>query len=141
MTEMTRILLVGYDPETEDFSDPARPPGLSATKIQAGIRFGVAQMRERCWEVDVCLIRFQEAPETAAPIVERQLKSAAYDCVVIGGAIRLPSNYLVFEAVINAVHQAAPAAAIAFNSRPEESADAAGRRLTTRQDHRSAEPT
>ena len=132
---MTRILLVGYDPETEDFSDPARPPGLNAEKVQAGIKFGLEQMRERGWEVDLCLIRFQETAETAGPIVERQLRSAAYDCVVIGGGIRLPNNNLVFEAVINAVHRAAPAAAIAFNSGPEESADAAGRWLTTRQNH------
>ena len=130
---MTRILLVGYDPQTEDFSEPGRPPGLTAEKIEAGIEFGVEQMRKRGWEVDVCKIRFQETAQTAGPIVERQLKSAAYDCVVIGGGIRLPMNYLVFEAVINAVHRAAPAAAIAFNSGPEESADAAGRWLTTGQ--------
>ena len=132
---MTRILLVGYDPQTEDFSEPGRPSGLNAEKIEAAIEFGVEQMRGRGWEVDICLIRFQETAETAGPIVERQLRAAAYDCVVIGGGIRLPMNYLVFEAVINAVHRGAPAAAIAFNSGPEESADAAGRWLTTRQNH------
>ena len=137
---MTRILLISYDPETEDFSEPGRPPGLSAEKIQAGIKFGLEQMRERGWEVDVCLVPFQDRAETVGATVERQLRSAAYDCVVIGGGVRLPSNYLVFEAAINAVHRAAPAAAIAFNSGPEESADAAGRWLTTRQNHRSAEP-
>jgi hypothetical protein len=130
---MTRILLVGYDPETEDFSEPGRPSGLTADKIEAGIEFGVEQMRERGWEVDVCKLRFQETAETAGAIVDRQLRSAAYDCVVIGGGIRLPMNYLVFEAVINAVHRGAPAAVIAFNSGPEESADAAGRWLTTGQ--------
>jgi hypothetical protein len=36
---------------------------------------------------------------------------------------------LLLEAVINAVHQAAPGAAIAFNTRPEDSADAAARWL------------
>jgi hypothetical protein len=132
---MTRILLVGYDPQTEDFSEPGRPPGLNAEKIEAGIKLGVEQMRQRGWKVDICKIRFQETAETAGPIVERQLKSAAYDCVVIGGGIRLPNNYLVFEAIINAVHRGAPTAAIAFNSGPEESADAAGRWLTTRQNH------
>ena len=34
---MTRILLVGYDPETVDFADPALPPGMTAEKIRAGI--------------------------------------------------------------------------------------------------------
>jgi len=33
----------------------------------------------------------------------------------------------MFEAVINAVHRAAPGAAIAFNTHPEDSADAAAR--------------
>lgn len=127
---MVRILQVGYDPKTEDFSEPGRPPGLNAEKIEAGIEFGVEQMRHRGWQVDVCRIPFQETPETVAARVERYLRSAAYDCVVIGGGIRLPGNYLVFEAVINAVHRGAPTAAIALNSGPEESAEAVGRRLT-----------
>lgn len=132
---MTRILLLGYDPDTEDFSAPGRPPGLSAEKIKAGVRFGVEQMRGRGWEVDTYLIRFQDEAETVYSLVERQIKSSTYDCVVIGGGVRLPANYLVFEAVINAVHRAAPAAAIAFNSGPEESADAAGRWLKAGQGH------
>ena len=124
---MTRILLIGYDPETEDFSEPGRPPGLTAEKIQAGIKLGVERMRERGWEVEVGLIRFQDKPETVGQFVESKLSSADYDCVVIGGGVRLPNNYLVFEAVINAVHRGAPKAGIAFNSGPEESAEAAGR--------------
>ena len=31
---MTRVLLVGYDPETVDYSNPALPPGMSAEKIR-----------------------------------------------------------------------------------------------------------
>ena len=59
--------------------------------------------------------------ETAGPDVERRLKAQAYDCVVIGAGIRLPPRSLsMFEAVINAVHRAAPDAAIAFNTCPEE---------------------
>jgi hypothetical protein len=62
--------------------------------------------------------------------VERILKGQAYDCVVIGAGIRLPPPSLsLFETVINAVHRAAPAAAIAFNTRPEDTADAAARWL------------
>ena len=32
---MTRILLVGYDPEAVDFSDPALPPGMTDEEIRA----------------------------------------------------------------------------------------------------------
>jgi hypothetical protein len=36
-----------------------------------------------------------------------------------------PHSLSMFEAVINAVHRAAPNPAIAFNTRPQDSADAA----------------
>jgi hypothetical protein len=41
----------------------------------------------------------------------------------------LPRGLALFETVINAVHKAAPNASIAFNTRPEDSADAAARWL------------
>jgi hypothetical protein len=124
---MTRILLVGYDPDAVDFSDPALPPGMTAEKIRAGIAAALKQFAARGWEADVGFIR---PDETAGPTVERLLASTSYDCVVIGAGIRLPPRRVaVFEAVINAVHKAAPGAAIAFNTTPENSADAAARWL------------
>ncbi len=47
---MTRVLFVGYDPETVDFSDPALPPGMTAEKIHAGIAVAMKQFAERGWE-------------------------------------------------------------------------------------------
>ena len=84
-------------------------------------------MTYRGWEADVCYIR----PDgTARQAVEHHLASAKYDCIVIGAGVRLPAPRLAdFEAVINAVHKAAPAVAIAFNTRPEDSADTAARWL------------
>ena len=105
---MMRILLVGYDPETVDFSDPALPPGMTAEKIRAGIGVALRQFAERGWQADVSLIR---PDDTAGPTVERQLASTSYDCIVIGAGVRLPPERLaLFEAVINAVHKAAPRA-------------------------------
>ena len=124
---MKRVLLVGYDPETVDFADPALPPGMNAAKIFAGVELTLTQMRARGWEAEVCYIR---PDATAGPAVERALAAKAYDCVVIGAGVRLPPKSLVlFEAVVNAIHRAAPGAAIAFNTRPDDSADAAGRWL------------
>jgi hypothetical protein len=124
---MTRVLFVGQLPETVDYSDPALPPGFNAEKINAGIAIGKAKIEERGWQADLCMIPPDEA---AGPILEKQLKSAAYDCVVIGGGLRLPPKSLhLFERVVNAVHRAAPNAAIAFNTRPEDTAEAAARWL------------
>jgi hypothetical protein len=126
---MTRVLLLGLDPETVDFSDPALPPGMTAEKVHAGIAVAQRQFAERGWEGDVGLIR---PDETAGPAVERLVTSKSYDCVVIGAGVRLPPRSLaLFEVVINAIRKAAPGAAIAFNTRPDDSADAAARWLAT----------
>ena len=126
---MTRVAFVGYDPETVDFSDPALPPGMTAEEVHAGIAVAMKQFAERGWDADLCFIR---PDETADPTLERQLASKSYDCVVIGAGVRLPPRGLtLFEAVINAVHKAAPGAAIAFNTVPQDSADAAARWLPT----------
>jgi hypothetical protein len=124
---MTRVLLVGQVPETVDFTDPVLPPGMNAEKINAGIALTMKQMTDRGWHADLCLVR---PDKTDGADVERSLASQAYDCVVIGAGIRLPPrSLLLFESVINAVHRAAPRAAIAFNTRPDDSADAAARWL------------
>ena len=75
---MTRVLLLGYDPETMDFFDPALPPGMTAEKVRAGTAVAMNQFAERGWEGDIGLIR---PDETAGPTVERQLASKSYDCV------------------------------------------------------------
>src|ERR1700722_18323357 len=110
---MTRVLLVGYDPGTVDFSNPALPPGMTAEKISAGIALTLKQMTDRGWDADACLIR---PDNSATPTIGRHLASASYDCVVIGAGVRLPPQGLtLFEAVVNAVHKGAPVANIAFN--------------------------
>ena len=123
----TWVLYVGLEPETVDFSDPALPPGLDAEKIHAGIEVAMRQMAERGWHVDLCLIR---PDETAGPTLGHQLASKLYECVVIGAGVRLPpKNLLLLEVLVNAVLAAGPGTAIAFNTRPEDSADAAARWL------------
>ena len=97
---MTRILLLGLDPETVDFSDPALPPGMTAEKVHAGIEVALKQFTDRGWESDVSFIR---PDETAGPTVERQLRSTNYDFVVIGvrRAPTAPQPCIIFEVVIN----------------------------------------
>ena len=125
---MTRVLLVGLQPEAVDYSDPALPPGMDAKKIQAGIELCMKQMSDRGWQADTCLI---QPDATAGPVLQRQLSATKYDCVVVGAGVRLPpKNLLLFEAIVNAVHKSAPNASIAFNTEPQDSAEAAARWLS-----------
>jgi hypothetical protein len=122
---MMRVLFVGQIPETVDYSDPALPPGLNAEKIYAGIDVAAAKIAEKGWLGDICNI----APDDdGIATLEQQLASTTYDCVVVGGGLRLPpKGLLMFEKVVNSIHKAAPDAAIAFNTRPEDTAEAAAR--------------
>lgn len=122
---MKRVLFVGQEPETVDFSDPALPPGFDAEKIRAGIAVGMKQMAERGWDADLCLFH---SAESARSMVEHRLSAATYDCVVIGGGVRIPPRSLVlFEMLVNTVHKAAPSTFIAFNTKPEDTGAAAAR--------------
>ena len=86
-------------------------------------------MTERGWLADPFMI---EPDETAGPAIEKTLGRQHYDCVVIGGGLRIPPKSLrLFETVINAIHKAAPKTPIAFNTRPEDTADAAARWIET----------
>jgi len=122
---LKRVLLVGFEPSTVDYSDPALPPGMTAEKIHAGIKLALADITKRGWLAESCLIN---PDETAVSTVERRLGGEHYDCVVVGAGVRLPPNRLaLFEAVVNAIHRNAPQTAIAFNTLPENSGAAAAR--------------
>lgn len=124
---MPQILFIGQTPQTIDFADPALPPGLNVEKINAGITIAMATMADRGWHADLCLI---PPDATASLMLDKQLATTTYDCVVIGAGVRLPPKSLsLFEAIINAVHKGAPHASIAFNTGPETTADAAARWL------------
>ena len=122
---MTRILFIGQEPDTVDFSDPALPPGADAGKIRAGLDIAMKQMADRGWDAELCLV----APDDSATVeVSRRLAAGKYDCVVIGGGIRIPPKSLpLFEQLLNAIHIGAPDAAIAFNTSPQDTANAVAR--------------
>ena len=124
---MARVLIVGLDPAVVDFSDPALPPGMTAEKVHAGLAVAVAQLEAAGHRCDLCLT---DTGETAEAVVAAQLALGPYDCVVVGAGVRLPPSRLVlFEKVVNAIHRHAPGAAIAFNTRPDDSGEAAARWL------------
>ncbi|MEN3612274.1 hypothetical protein [Plantactinospora sp. ZYX-F-223] len=114
-----RTLVIGID--------PVRIPGWDPEPVVAAIARGQARFADHGIEADLCLVVPDENPEGA--IVEA-LTRTDYACVVIGGGIRKHEPLLeFFEKVVNLVRQHAPGAAIAFNSSPEDTADAALRWL------------
>jgi len=115
-----RVLVIGLD--------PVRIPGWDPEPVVAAIARGHSRFGEYGIEADMCLVAPDDGDAEAA-IVEA-LAAGEYACVVVGGGIRKHEPLLgFFEKVVNLVRLHAPGAAIAFNSTPEDTADAALRWL------------
>jgi hypothetical protein len=107
--------------------DPARIDGWDPAPIQAALARGRARFVEHGIEADWCLVAMDDDP---AGTIVAALTSGNHACVVIGAGIRTHAPFLeFFEKVINLVRRHAPDAAIAFNTNPENTADAAVRWL------------
>lgn len=124
-----QVLLVGLDPALVDFSDPALPPGMDAAKIENGIKAALADMRGRGWTAHHCYVPPQ--PAAGAQALADALAANRYDCLVIGGGVRLPPrNLALLERLINTARKVSPATAIGFNTTPLDSGDAAARAVS-----------
>lgn len=110
--------------------------GLSTKQLQEGL----ATMKTRLEREDIALedLLLDGDVDPAGlkkngERVRHHLKKEKYDVVLIGAGIRgPPSNFLLFEHLVNITHLHAPDAKIAFNTYPLDTADAIRRVLSTK---------
>jgi hypothetical protein len=127
MTDEKTVLVVGLDPTLIDFSDPGYPPGMTAEKVFAGVKSSEETLTGLGYSVQTCMTDFGE---TAEAVVQGYLKQKQFACVLIGAGIRTnPSNFILFEKLINVVHEHAPQAKLCFNRLPIDIAEAVKRWL------------
>ncbi len=128
MTEKKTVLVIGLEPTLIDFSHPDyASTGLDATKVLAGLKSSEDELTRLGYDVQMCLTDFGE---TAEAVVRSQLKQKRFDCVLIGAGIRtMPSKFLLFEKLVNVVHEHAPQTKLCFNTKPSDTAEAVRRWL------------
>lgn len=125
--DMKTVLIIGMDPWTIDFTSPEIPAGLTPEKIELGTNATLEQLRAIGYDAETYLIKTgaSDLSELAT-----QLQETNYDGVVIGNGIRgLPSNFILFEKLVNLVHTNAPESKIIFNSLPTNTDEAVKRWL------------
>ena len=127
MTDKKSVLVVGLDPTLIDFSQPGYPPDMNTTKVLVGIKASEDELTRLGYSVQTCLTDFGE---TAEAVVQSALNQKRFDCVLIGAGVRtVPSNFTLFEKLINVVHEHAPQAKLCFNQLPSDIAEAVKRWL------------
>jgi len=118
MTQEKKVLMLGLDPKVVDYSHLAVK--LDEATLRAGLAADEKRLRELGYDAKWLLL---DRGETAEAVVSAALKEKTFDCVLVGAGIRtIPPMFLLFEKLINVVHEGAPHAKICFNTVPEDSA-------------------
>jgi hypothetical protein len=124
MSPKRSVLVIGLEPTLVDYT---AFPGLDAPKVMAGLEADQERLKGLGYEVQLCLI---DLGATAEAVVLDQLTRKPFDGIVIGAGVRtVPSHFILFERLINVLHQHAPQAKLCFNTKPSDTAEAVQRWL------------
>jgi hypothetical protein len=111
-----KVLMVGWHPSVVNY---AKYPDLTAEKLEGALRLDEQKLNAQGYDASIGFI-FSGA--TAIDQVAGQLQATAYDIVLIGAGVRKDDDhFLVFEKLVNIVHELAPQARIVFNTGPTDS--------------------
>jgi ketopantoate hydroxymethyltransferase len=117
-----KVLLVGWHHSAVDFS---KFPGLTAEKLESALLADEAALRDMGYDARWC---FLYSAKTAAAEITEVLGSESFNVILIGAGVRkVDEHFLVFEALVNVVHEHAPQTRIAFNTNPADTAAAVQR--------------
>jgi hypothetical protein len=117
-----KVLLLGIEPKFIDVN-LATSTGWDANRVKAVAQEENNKLTDLGYEPQICFI---DLGETAESVVSDRLSRENFDCIMIGAGVRLvPQHTVLFEKIINAVHQKAPTSSkICFNTNPGDSAEA-----------------
>ncbi|WP_328314898.1 hypothetical protein OG432_34565 [Streptomyces sp. NBC_00442] len=122
-SDSPRVLVIGLD--------PYRVPGPWDPEPAAkAIEAGLTQFAEHGVGVETCLIGLDglDAGDDVEAAVGNALRSHPWECVTVGGGLRHSDDRVeLLELLINLIRRHAPGAAIAFNSTPDTTYEAAAR--------------
>ena len=122
MTTGKSVLIIGFEPTLLDY---AAIPDLDAAKVTAALKADEARLRALGYEVEMCLT---DLGETAEDVVQDRLRQKQFNCILIGAGVRtIPKYFILFEKLINVVHEHAPQTKPCFNTKPSDSAEAVQR--------------
>ncbi|WP_043628634.1 hypothetical protein [Nonomuraea candida] len=117
-----RVLVIGLDPR--------RVPGpWDPEPVVEAIEAGLAEFADHGVSVETCLIGL-DGSDDVETLVGNALRAHPWKCVTVGGGLRHSEDQVeLLELVINLIRRHAPDAAIAFNSTPDTTYEAAARWL------------
>jgi hypothetical protein len=123
MTKKKKVVLIGIDPKLID-SSMFTNTGWDTNRVRAAAQDANKRLMELGYEAQSCLV---DLGETAESVLSDILSKEKFDCIMIGFGIRgLPQHTVLFEKIINTIHQKAPSSStkICFNTNPSDTVEA-----------------
>lgn len=117
------VVVIGLDPAAIDFSEDAYRghPGLNAQTLRNALDHDRKLLEDEGYSVELCMI---DLGATACETVTTRLTKASFSFIAIGAGLRLNrQNTILFEQVMNIVHQKAPGATLCFNTSAKDTAE------------------
>ena len=119
MNKKMKILLVGLQSSSVDFK---KWPQLSVQKLEKAFSDIIEELTQNGLSAVWCLT---DTGETAEQKLTESIESFNPDLVIVGAGVRTdPDHFLLFEKMVNIIHNKAPHASIAFNTNPFDTIEA-----------------
>lgn len=116
--------MIGLLPGVVDLSSF---PDLTQEKLGRSLEAEEKGLCDLGYDARWCLV---DLGETAEAVASAALDEKPWDAVLIGAGVRtVPAYFLLFERLLNVVHERAPKARICFNTRPDDSREAVFRAI------------
>jgi len=113
-----RILIVGFDPHRIQFGNER---GLTSDSVSATGKAVNDRLSALGHEVQSWLI----SPDSSVDPLSTLLQKQEFDVILVAAGIRgLPEHTLLFESIMNVIHQGASSASLCFNSHPTNALEA-----------------
>lgn len=116
---MKNVLLIGLLPSVVDFS---LVPHLTEETLAANLASEEQSLRDIGFDAEWSLL---DRGETAEDVLRAALDKKRWDVVLIGAGLRnMAPHFLLFERLLNLVHERAPSAKLCFNTKPNDTREA-----------------
>jgi hypothetical protein len=116
-----KVLLIGINPKLID-PNLSTTTGWDANRVRAAAQDTNKRLMDLGYEVQGCLV---DLGETAESVVSDTLSREKFDYIMVGAGVRmLPQHTVMFEKIVNTIHQKARSSKIYFNTNPADTVEA-----------------
>jgi hypothetical protein len=117
-----KVLLIGIDPKLID-PNLSTATGWDANRVRAAAQDANKRLVELGYELQSCLLDPRGTDES---VVSDTLSREKFDCIMVSAGVRvLSQNTILFEKIMNTIHQKAPPSSkICFNTNPADTVEA-----------------